>query len=55
MKKEYTMKCQICGEKVTKSEIKYGDAFKSKSDDKYYHTDCVDDKSRAETDAYHRA
>lgn len=49
------MKCEICGKKVTRAQIEHGDAFKSKSSGKYYHVDCVDDKSRAENDAYHRA
>lgn len=46
------MKCTICKQEVTKSQLKYGDAIKSV--DGYTHTDCIDDLSRPDGDAHKR-
>lgn len=42
------MKCNICDKAITKAQIASGDAIKTA------HTDCIDDLSRPEDDAYHQ-
>ena len=47
------MKCYICGEKITRAQLKHAEAIKTK-DGRYAHTDCIDDLSRHPDDAYYR-
>lgn len=47
------MKCTICKQKVTKSQLKHAEAIKT-ARGKYAHTDCIDDLSRPAGDAYKR-
>lgn len=46
------MKCSICGEKVTKSQLKHAEAIETNGE--YTHTDCIDDLARPAEDAHHR-
>jgi len=46
-------KCTICGKEVTESQLRHAEAFKTGAK-QYTHTDCIDDQSRQEDDAYYR-
>ena len=46
------MKCCICGEKVTRTQLQHAEAIKTKNG--YEHTDCIDDLGRDPGDAYYR-
>ena len=45
--------CDICNKPVTKTQLKHADAIKDQ-DSNYTHTDCIDDLSRPEGDAYRK-
>ena len=47
------MKCSICGEKVTRTQLKHAEAIKTEEGN-YIHTDCIDDLSRDPGDAHYR-
>lgn len=42
------MKCKFCGREITKTQLEHAQAIKD------YHTDCLDDQSREQDDAYYR-